>query len=95
MTIDDEMPQQLSFIHALTKHLLNVPESRASEIFIAVHPCGPRGDKWLVKVIHERMDVISTAADKLSEALSTLVELLTEQVAKKLEEGTKLLKTET
>jgi len=83
---------EISFIHALTKHLFNIPEDQAQEIFIGVQP---RGERWRVRVTSPSF-FMEEEAEKLSEALGTMVEKLTAKVTAKLDEGAKLLgQTET
>jgi len=89
--VSDSVGNAFSFIHALTKHLFHIPEDQASEIFIGVQP---RGERWRVRVTHPSF-FMEEEAEKLSEALDTMVEKLTAKVTTKLEEGAKLLQTET
>ena len=77
----------LSFAHALTKHLLHVPEHDAQHVFIGVVP---RGDSWKVRVTYAGF-FIEQEAPTLDEAIGAVVGDLTARVANQLEEGAKLL----
>lgn len=77
----------ISFAHALTKHLLHVPEEDAQNILIAVLP---RGDAWKVRVSYAGFCLEQEAAT-LDDAIGAVVGSLTARVSIQLEEGMKLL----
>ncbi len=83
----DGISQQISFIHALTRHLLHIPDADAQHILIAVLP---RWDGWKVRVSYAGF-YLETECPHLSDALKQLVQDLTARVSTQLEEGTKLL----
>lgn len=87
MTESDGPDNAISFIHALTKHLLHVPDTESQNIFIGVQP---NGGAWKVRVSYSGF-VKEVEAPKLSEALNDLVAILTAETATQLEEGAKLL----
>lgn len=93
--LDDRMSVgvdvRISFAHALTKHLLNVQDDQAKDIFIGVQPRGAEmGGTWAVKVKYLGFTLV-TQALTLGEALDKLVTILTDRVSARLEEGMRLL----
>lgn len=87
-----DVSNALSFIHALTRQLLHVPDSSAHQILIAVlPPMKARAPAcWTVRVSYADFTQM-TQSEKLEEALNALVSSLTNAVSKQLEDGAKLL----
>ncbi len=77
----------ISFAHALTKHLLHIPEHDAQHVFIGVVP---RGDSWTVRVSYSGF-LLEETAPTLDDAMEAVVGSLTASVSTQLEEGAKLL----
>lgn len=77
----------ISFAHALTKHLLHVPEDDAQNIIIAVLP---RGDAWKVRVSYAGF-FLEQEAPSLDDAIGAVVGSLTARVSNQLEDGMRLL----
>jgi hypothetical protein len=85
--VSNGIDNAISFAHALTKHLLHVPEEDAQHILIAVLP---RGDAWKVRVSYAGF-FLEQEAMTLDDAIGAVVGSLTARVAHQLEEGSKLL----
>lgn len=86
-----DISNAISFAHALTKQLLHVPSGSAHSILIAVLPQMSAGmPGWTVRVSYADFAKM-TQAEKLEDALDALVSSLTNEVAKQLEDGQKLL----
>lgn len=77
----------ISFTHALTKHLLHVPNEDAPHILIAVLPLG---ETWKVRVTYRGFHIESSGTT-LTESLEKIIEDLTARVSAQLDEGVKLL----
>lgn len=89
--MSEAISNAISFAHALTKHLLHVPDSAAHMILIAVLPRtnGTRAS-WTVRVSYGDFTLVQEA-ETLDDAIGAVVGSLTASVATKLEEGQKLL----
>jgi hypothetical protein len=85
--VSNGIDNAISFAHALTKHLLHVPEEDAQNILIAVLP---RGAAWKVRVSYAGF-FLEQEAPTLDDAIGAVVGSLTARVHHQLEEGAKLL----
>jgi hypothetical protein len=82
-----KLQRKLSIIHALAKHLLGVEEDDARDLFVGVHP---NGKLWRVRVSYMGFQIDENAA-ALDDALDKVTQHLVGHVARKLDQGTRLL----
>ena len=84
-----KLQRTLTNIHTVAKHILNLTDERAKDLFVGVRPRGS-GSGWHVEVRYA-MFVRDTKAPEISEALNKMLSLLTSYLIKRLDEGARIV----